>query len=165
MLSLNFQRLEHCDLPLPRYATEQSAGIDLSACIKRFKVDGDNRWMQITYEGGIPKSIRIPFGETVMISLGFKCEIPANHVMKLYVRSSIGRKGLVLANGTGIIDADYRGELFACIRNIGDRSCVVNHGDRIVQAVIVKYSQFDIQEVKELSETVRGEGGFGSTGG
>jgi dUTP pyrophosphatase len=150
MSLLKIERLEKNDLDLPRYATEDSAGIDFSACTRRLPRS--------------PEFIDLYPGEVAMIPLGFKVQIEYGYVMKLYVRSSVGKKGLVLANGTGIIDSDYRGELFACMRNCcTDESIEISHGDRIVQAVIQKYSHCEIVEGK-VDETIRGEGGFGSTG-
>lgn len=153
MSVLKIERLEHNDLDLPKYATLNSAGIDFSACITRCPRTATRLYLPITLNPG----------DIFMVPLGFKCEIEDGYVMKLYVRSSIGKKGLVLANGTGIIDSDYRGELFACMRNCSNDKIEINHGDRIVQAVIQKYDRCEIIE-GEVNETIRGEGGFGSTG-
>ena len=86
--------------------------------------------------------------------------------MKVYVRSSTGiKKHLALSNGTGVIDtATYRGEVLIALTNIGDESVSVSNGERVAQAEIVKTLDVEIEEVTELSDTVRGEGGFGSTG-
>lgn len=108
--------------------------------------------------------------ETVMIPLGFKCEFGSNdttvnHVLMLHARSSIGMKGLELANNTGIIDPDYRGELFAVMYNRNDNMpLIVEHGDRLVQGVILQCGQALISEHSTLKDTNRGGGGFGSTG-
>jgi dUTP pyrophosphatase len=108
--------------------------------------------------------------ETIMVPLGFKCEFGSNddsvnHVLMLHARSSIGMKGLELANNTGIIDPDYRGELFAVMYNRNDNMpIIVEHGDRLVQGVILQCGQALISEQNELNETNRGGGGFGSTG-
>jgi dUTP pyrophosphatase len=157
---LLIERLEKNDLDFPKYATANSAGIDFSACIRR--PPSSTEFVDSNEILHLPPMILHP-GEVAMIPLGFKVQIEDGYVMKLYVRSSIGKKGLVLANGTGIIDSDYRGELFACMRNCTDEFIEISHGDRIVQAVIQKYSQCEIVEGK-VDETIRGEGGFGSTG-
>lgn len=108
-------------------------------------------------------AVLIAPGETVLVSLGFKCSFDSAFVLNIYPRSSVGLKGLVLANGTGIIDPDYRGELFAALCNRTDRSIVVEHGERIVQGILTHFTQGIIREGK-VDETARGEGGLGSTG-
>lgn len=92
-------------------------------------------------------------------------EIPDGYVMKLYSRSGMGfNKGVCLANGTGIIDSDFRGELKVCLRNHGKEIINIRAGDRIAQGILVKADQWAFEEVEGLSETDRGDGGFGSTG-
>lgn len=102
-------------------------------------------------------------GETVLVPLGFKCSFGPDCVLKLYPRSSVGLKGLVLANGTGIVDADYRGELFAAVANRTDVPIEVMHGERIVQGILAPFVQGILVE-GTVDVTERGEGGMGSTG-
>jgi dUTP pyrophosphatase len=190
---LSLKRLPHNDLPLPKYETEYSAAIDLAACLRRpcqlVQIDGNylksmtrrkfittaqeslttGRWF---FDGDeIPGSrqgpnfpLIIQANETIMVPLGWQCEFGKNYVLKLHVRSSIGLRGLRLANGTGIIDPDYRGELFACLWNSTDMPIFINHGDRIAQGVLLGFSQANIIEAEELEKTERGDAGFGSTG-
>ncbi len=175
-MNIHFERLEDNDNPLPGYATQHSAGIDLAACLTRpcslINIDGTktefyNRDTGGRFESkvnniGKPQLIIKPH-ETILVPLGWKCEFDPQHVMKLYVRSSFGLKGLMLANGVGIIDSDYRGEIKACLYNRNSSYLVIDHGVRIVQAVLVAYSKAVIWE-KNVTSTDRGEGGFGSTG-
>lgn len=165
MSVLKIQRLENNDLDFPKYSTIGSAGIDFSACTKRISISEISDDTKDHFWGDSNRCIGFSIlpGKTVMVPLGFKCQIENECVMKLYVRSSVGKKGLVLANGTGIIDSDYRGELFACMRNCANIPIEIKHGDRIVQAVIQKYEHCEIVE-GDVNETIRGEGGFGSTG-
>lgn len=158
---IKFKRLEDNNLPLPKKSTEFSAGIDLSACLTRSSIQND-----CVIKDGVLTYI-IEGNKTAMIPLGFCCDFSSNNqdlVLKLFVRSSIGRVGLVLANGTGIIDSDYRGELIACIRNVTNSPIEITHGARIVQAILEEYINCGIVEVDCLDNTVRGEGGFGSSG-
>lgn len=102
-------------------------------------------------------------GETILVPLGFKCSFGPDCVLKIYPRSSVGLKGLVLANGTGIVDADYRGELFAAVANRTDVPIEVMHGERIVQGILTPFVQGILVE-GTVDVTERGEGGLGSTG-
>ena len=99
-----------------------------------------------------------------MVSLGYKCEFGKAYVLMLHIRSSIGMMGLELANSTGIIDPDYRGELWAVIYNRNEKTPIqINHGDRLVQGVMLGFNQAIIEQ-GDVCDTSRGEGGFGSTG-
>jgi len=113
--------------------------------------------------GLLNPSIVIEPDEVIMASLGFKCEFDSKYLLNLHVRSSIGIKGFMLANGTGIVDPDYRGELFALMWNRTKSHIIISHGQRIVQGVLTKFSQSIIQQ-NTVSESIRGENGFGSTG-
>lgn len=131
------------DAKLPAYATEGAACFDIFAL----------------NEGVIPSGGSCLFGT----GLGF--EVPEAWVMKVYSRSGHGFKhGIRLANGTGIIDSDYRGELMVMLRNDGDTDFAVERGDRIAQAMLEPVKQVIFVEVAELTETARGAGGLGSTG-
>lgn len=104
--------------------------------------------------------------EPHIVHTGLAFEIPKGYHMELHVRSSLGKKGIRLANCTGIIDSDYRGELLMYL--ISDMDIdgirVINKRDRIAQIQLVKDPEFVLEEVDTLGETERGTGGFGSTG-
>ena len=130
---------------LPRYGTEFSAGADLYACLDE------------------PATI-LP-GETVLIHTGICIELPAGTVGLVYARSGLALKqGLAPANKVGVIDADYRGELMVALYNQSDSARTVQSGDRIAQLVVTPFYSAAFEEAEELSDTVRGMGGFGSTG-
>jgi len=102
---------------------------------------------------------------TVKVPLGFACAIPEGHLGILALRSSVGLRGtMVVPNGVGIIDSDYRGEVCANVQT-GENAVSIQAGERLVQMVIVPYAGVDVEVVDELDATARGEGGFGSTGG
>ena len=99
------------------------------------------------------------------IPLGFKVEIPKGYELQIRMRSGLARDyGLIMSNGMGTIDAGYRGQVMALITNLGYNDVVIKPGDRIVQCKIAEVPQFELVTVDELSETERGEGGFGHTG-
>lgn len=131
---------------LPRRATAQSAGYDLSACLD--------------------KPLEIKAGETVKIPTGLSAEIQGEKkcALLIYARSSLATKfGLAPANCVGVVDSDYRGEILVAMHNHSDKAYTVSPGERVAQLVITPIYTPEIEEVAELSETVRGEGGFGST--
>lgn len=187
---LRFKRLDENTLPLPQYETPQSAGVDFAVCLtrtcKEILSNGTKRKFLVIDrplgscrhhfgEEKVPDINPAPNGadrlvltirphETIMVPLGWIVEFGAQFVLHIHVRSSVGLKGLNLANGTGIVDPDYRGELFACLWNRTDQNIEIPHGKRFVQGVLIKFNQAIITEVDELSETIRGQGGFGSTG-
>jgi dUTP pyrophosphatase len=132
---------------VPMYATPGSAGVDLMA--------------------NIPEKIAIGPGKVKMIPTGIKIAIhDRNIVAKLYPRSGKStREGLILANGTGIIDSDYRGEVVVAARNASlTDNCYVEPGERIAQMLFEPVIMAQFNRVQTLDETERGEGGFGSTG-
>ncbi|MCZ6804865.1 MAG: dUTP diphosphatase [Proteobacteria bacterium] len=134
------------EFPMPDYATEGSAGLDLCACIG--------------------EALLIKPGETILIPAGFAIYIADNaYAAMLLPRSGLGHKhGIVLGNLTGLIDSDYQGEIFVSCWNRGDTSYTVNPGDRIAQRVIVPVVQANFKFVDSFTETIRGAGGFGHTG-
>ena len=105
-------------------------------------------------------------GETVMVRTGVAIHIGNENSMGLLVpRSSLGYRGLVLANTVGIIDSDYQGEIMIMLKNVNHHEIALRHGERIAQLVFVKISSPTFLKVEEFSdETERGKGGFGSTG-
>ncbi len=133
------------DIPLPYYATAGAAALDLHAC-----TDGDTI---------------IPPHERVFIPTGIAAAIPEGYVGIMAVRSSMGAKnGINLANGIGVIDSDYRGQLHATLYNTTETPYTVRSGERIAQLLIMPAAHPTIQLVDALPETERGTGGFGSTG-
>ena len=133
---------------LPKYETENSAGMDLRACFS----NGEN--------GEI-----IERGERLLIKTGIFLEVPKGYEVQIRPRSGLAFKfGVTVLNSPGTIDADYRGEIGVILINHGEVPFIVNHGDRIAQMVLAKCEQAEWDEVDNLSETDRGEGGFGSTG-
>lgn len=132
-------------IPLPYYATAGAAAIDLHACIDA--------------------AVTIPGGGQTVIPTGLAVAVPEGYVGILALRSSLGvRKGIGLSNGIGVIDSDYRGPLGVGLYNMRDTDYTIEPGDRIAQLMIVPVLCPEIEVVEELSETARGEGGFGSTG-
>ena len=130
---------------LPTYATADSAGADLYACMDA------------------PVTIRSH--DTIMIPLGFSMALPKGWVGLIYARSGLAySQDLAPANKVGVVDADYRGEWFIPLHNHGLRTRVVEPGTRIAQLVIVPCMTAAFFEVDSLDETERGAGGFGSTG-
>ena len=106
--------------------------------------------------------IKIPKGATTLINLGFALELPKGYEAVIRPRSGLSKKGIVIAIGT--IDADYRGEVMACLTNNTDGEFEIKNLDRICQMKIQKSERFKFVTVNELSETERGENGWGSTG-
>lgn len=127
----------------PIRATEHSAGIDLY---------NNGQWEPV------------PPGSIVTVQTKTHVEIPQGYVGLVYVRSGLGFKGLNLINSCGVIDSDYRGEIGLKFINQGPENIILDYGDRVAQLVIVPYLHGNIKLVDELSETVRGNKGFGSTG-
>lgn len=131
------------DAILPRYATEGAAGMDLCAA-----VDAD-----------LP-----PMGHA-LVPTGIALAVPVGYGAFLFARSGLAIKhGVNLRNGVGVVDSDYRGEVMVGLMNLSDKPYHVTKGERICQLVLIATPQAEIEVVEALSETLRGEGGFGSTG-
>ncbi len=131
---------------LPTYGSAYAAGADLYALI----------------EG---ESLTIGAGETVLVRTGLSVEIPEGYVGLIYARSGLATKrGLAPANKVGVIDSDYRGEVKIALFNQSGEEQIVLAGERVAQLVIAPYLAVEYEQAEELSFTVRGEGGFGSTG-
>ncbi|MBR6514436.1 MAG: dUTP diphosphatase [Clostridia bacterium] len=110
-------------------------------------------------------AVTIKPGESRLMHTGIAVEIPQGYVGLVYARSGLAcKRGLAPANKVGVIDADYRGEIMVCLHNHSDKDQTVEAGERIAQMVITPFLTCEYEEADELSETVRGEGGFGSTG-
>ena len=130
---------------LPTYGSAWAAGADLYACLE--------------------EDVTIEPGQTVLIPTGLAMEIPVGYAGLIYARSGLSvKRGLAPANKVGVIDADYRGEFMVALLNHGTQAQTISHGERIAQLVITPVITPGFQEVEELSDTVRGAGGFGSTG-
>lgn len=179
---LTLERLSRNNLPKPQYHTLNSAGLDFAACLNRVCKKVEHGTGAKSEFWAAKAGVRIPIigsilepevskdivlsispRETLMIPLGFKCSFSPTCFLALYVRSSIGIMGLRLANGTGIIDPDFRGELFAVVHNYTDSVIDVKDGERIVQGVLTYFSQAIVKE-DLVDQTERGTGGYGSTG-
>ena len=151
MLSLKIKKL-HPNAVIPKFATEGSAGMDLTAvdcsvelCCRSHRIL-DLGLTKLTYRTG----------------LAF--EIPVGHVGLIFPRSSIHKTSMSLSNCVGVIDSDYRGEVSFVFRKRDSEEPDYQIGDRVGQLVIMKLPEIEVVEVDELSDTVRGTGGFGSTG-
>lgn len=130
---------------LPVYGSEFAAGADLCACLDA--------------------PVTIAPGETVLLHTGLAMEIPQGYAGLVYARSGLASKrGLAPANKVGVVDADYRGELMVALYNHGAVPQTVEDGERIAQLVITPFLTAQFLETEDLSQTVRGAGGFGSTG-
>lgn len=130
---------------MPFYGTEFSAGADLCACLD--------------------EAVILQPNETRMISIGIAAELPVGYAGLIFARSGLASKrGLAPANKVGVVDSDYRGEWFVPMRNHSDLPQIIEPGERIAQLVITPYLTAKFIESEDLSETVRGLGGFGSTG-
>lgn len=136
---------------LPRYHSEFAAGLDLSLCLPRGEHTGE------TLEVRPGTIVKAPTGLAVAIAQGFEGQVRP--------RSGLAtRHGLTLPNSPGTIDADYRGELFVALINLGPETVTLRHGDRIAQMIIAPVARADVAVVEKLPSTQRGDGGFGSTG-
>ena len=130
---------------LPTYGTAFSAGADLYACLE--------------------EDVTILPGETKKIPTGIAMELPAGTAGLIYARSSLGtKKGLAPANKVGVVDSDYRGEFLIFLHNHGSQAQTIAHGDRIAQLLVTPVFTPGFVEADTLSDTLRGDGGFGSTG-
>lgn len=139
-------RLPHAEgLPLPSYATDGAAGMDLLAAVSA--------------------PLAIPPGGRALVPTGLRIALPHGYELQVRPRSGLALKnGIMLPNSPGTIDEDYRGELGVIVLNGGDAPFVVERGMRIAQAVIAPVVRASWREVAELPDTARGAGGFGSTG-
>jgi dUTP pyrophosphatase len=130
---------------LPQYATPDSAGMDIRAHIST--------------------AITLKPLERKLVPTGLFLEIPTGYEVQIRPRSGFAfKQGVTVLNSPGTIDADYRGEVGVLLINLSAEEVTVQPGDRIAQMVVAAYVQAELSETNELSETTRGEGGFGSTG-
>jgi len=146
-LTIKISRLneEFFDLPLPEYATEGSAGMDIFAAIKE---------TMIVEPGAV---VLVPTNIAIELQPGYECQVRSRSGLAI-------KNGIFALNSPGTIDSDYRGEVKIILANFGKKPFTINRGDRIAQLVVSRYTRVTWNEVDKLDETPRGEGGFGSTG-
>ncbi len=144
-IAVEITRLDHArDLPMPAYASAESAGLDLTAAV-----------------GPTPLSP----GSRALVPTGVALALPAGYEAQIRPRSGLALKhGVTVLNSPGTIDSDYRGEIGIVLVNLGERRFVVERGMRIAQLVIAPVARATLREVESLPPTQRGTGGFGSTG-
>lgn len=144
MVKVNIKKLNQNAI-LPTYGSSSAAGADLYACNTEKIIIGAHK--------------------TVLVPTGLSMEIPEGYAGLIYARSGIASKrGLAPANKVGVVDSDYRGEVMVALHNHSDIDAEIDVNERIAQLVIAPFLKVEFNETDELSDTVRGEGGFGSTG-
>lgn len=138
------KRLDHAeDLPMPSYETKGSAGMDVRAA----------------------EEATIAPGKRQLVGTGFAFAIPDGFEVQVRPRSGLALKqGISVLNTPGTIDSDYRGEVKVILANLGEEQFVIERGDRIAQIIVAPVQRGNLVEVSELDDTIRGAGGFGSTG-
>lgn len=143
-IQIRIQRLPHGEsLPLPAYATDGAAGMDIVAA----------------------EALVIEPGQRHAVGTGFAMAIPEGYEVQVRPRSGLALKhGITCLNTPGTIDSDYRGEVKVILANLGDAPFTIARGDRIAQLVPAPAQRAGLEEVGSLDETARGSGGFGSTG-
>lgn len=144
-VGVRIKRLPHGgDMPLPAYATDGAAGMDVCAA----------------------EDVALAPGQRHAVATGFAVAIPEGYEIQVRPRSGLAFKhGISVPNAPGTIDSDYRGELKVLLINQGSDSFAIRRGDRIAQLVLAPVTRAAFAEVDDLDATARGEGGFGSTGG
>lgn len=143
-MKINVKKLNEKAI-MPTYGSEYAAGADLYACIE--------------------SEVTVAPHTTVMLPTGIALELPVGYAGFIYARSGLASKrNLAPANKVGVVDCDYRGEVKVALHNHGENAQTVAVGERIAQIVVAPYITAEFVEAEELSDTVRGAGGFGSTG-
>lgn len=143
-MKINIKKL-NANAIIPTYGSDFSAGADLYACLD--------------------EDLTIKAGETVLVKTGLALEIPEGYGGFIYARSGLASKrGLAPANKVGVVDSDYRGEVMVALHNHSSIDQVIMKNERVAQLVIAPFLKAEFELVTELSDTQRGEGGFGSTG-
>jgi dUTP pyrophosphatase len=141
---VRFKRL-HAGAQLPAYQSAEAAGMDLHACVDA--------------------PVTLQPGDLVRVPLGWIMAIPSGYEGQVRPRSGLAAKhGITVPNAPGTIDSDYRGEAVVALINLGRAAFTIEHGMRVAQLVVAPVARVAVHEVVELDETVRGGGGFGSTG-
>jgi len=143
-MKVNIKKLNE-NAVIPTYGSPYAAGADLYACIEN--------------------DITIEPGQTVLVKTGLAIELEIGYMALIYARSGLAsKKGLAPANKVGVVDCDYRGEIMVALHNHSTEAQAISPRERIAQMVIAPYITAEFNEVDTLSDTVRGAGGFGSTG-
>ncbi len=147
-VEVEVRRLEHAEgLELPRYETEQSAGMDLRAAVPE------------------DEPVVLEPGQHQMVPTGLQIALPPGHEGQVRPRSGLAaRHGITVLNSPGTIDADYRGEVKVILINLGDEPFEIRRGERIAQLVVARHERVTWTVADELAKTTRGAGGFGHTG-
>lgn len=144
-LNIPVTRCEHArDLELPRRATPGSSAVDLRAAVE--------------------EELSLDPGEGTLVPSGIRLSLPEGLEAQVRARSGLASEGIIIPNGPGTIDSDYRGEIKVLLHNLGEEPFRVERGDRIAQLVVQRVERFEWNPRETLDETRRGEGGFGSTG-
>lgn len=146
-MKIQIKRLDDkfADLPLPKYSTEGSAGMDIHAAVEE----------SITIAPGAVELI--PTSLAIALRPGYECQVRSRSGLAI-------KSGIFALNAPGTIDSDYRGEIKIILANFGKEPFLINRGDRIAQLVIATYEKAEWELTERLPETSRGGGGFGSTG-
>jgi dUTP pyrophosphatase len=144
MMNVKIKKLDQ-NAVIPTYGSEYSAGCDLYACMN--------------------DKLTIKKGETFLVPTKLAIEIPMGYAGLIYARSGLAsKKGLAPANKVGVIDADYRGEIMVALHNHSNSDQTIDKNERVAQMVITPFLKALFEQTEQLSDTVRGDGGFGSTG-
>lgn len=149
MIEVKFQKL-HAAAQLPKIWTAGSVGFDIHACL--------------IGESGREITAIVPPRTTRNIPTALRIEPPDHHFLMVCSRSGLASKSIFVANAPGIIDTDYRGEIYVLLYNGSHETYYVKHGDRVAQMLVVEIVPTAVVEVQEVSDTERGGSGFGSTG-
>jgi dUTP pyrophosphatase len=145
-IPLLVRRKPDCDdLPLPRYMSEAAAGMDVCAAVE--------------------EPVALAPGDVRLVPTGLFVAVPPGYEIQVRPRSGLALKhGIMLVNAPGTIDADYRGEVGIILGNVGRETFTITRGMRIAQLVVAQVARAEVRPVDALPETVRGDGGFGSSG-
>ena len=146
-IDLQIKRLSNSfsDIPLPKYETEGSSGMDIRAAVEN--------------------QVNIAPGKIALVPTNLSVEIPIGYEIQVRPRSGLAAKnGIGVLNSPGTIDSDSRGEVKVILFNFSENNFIIKRGDRIAQLVIAEVILADVKEVKNLNTSIRGEGGFGHTG-
>lgn len=163
---------ENVNASIPEFATEGSACFDLKACldentkVKAFNPHNREMLFPVKKSSNGLWSVQLQPQFRTLIPTGLIFDIPKNHVMKIFVRSSMALKnGINLANNTAIIDSDYVDQTYVMVYNMSDTPIMIYHGDRIAQAMLEKTCTYKLEETDERpGQKTDREGGLGSTG-